>query len=125
MTIENLEKSDLSAIETQKPKPTSIARPDVVIQNEQFMSNDMLEMLRPQQKLNIDKLPIGYSASDLYPQFKQDQKFPEYVNKVIEAYTSGMRYKEFRSTIKRQQKREEKAKMNEIKITHNKTISFE
>lgn len=118
-------KNSEAELETQKPKPTSIARPDVVIPNELFMSNDMLEMLRPQQKLNIDKLPIGYSASDLYPQFKQDAKFPEYVNKVIEAYTSGMRYKEFRSTIKRQQKKEQKAKNNEIKIMHNKTLVFE
>ena len=109
-------------------KNMTIAKPDVLLKAE-FMTPEMFDMVRPRETLNIDKLPEQFVCNmkleRVYPQTEQNQKFPNYVNKVIEAYNSGMRYKEFRNVLKRQAKKEQKKKENQIVISHNKTITFD
>lgn len=109
-------------------KNMSIAKPDVIIKAE-FMTPEMFDMVRPKETLNLDKLPEQFLCNmkleTVYPQTEQNKKFPNYVNKVIEAYNSGMRYKEFRNVLKRQAKKEQKKKENQIVISHNKTLVFD
>ena len=106
-------------------KNMTIAKPDVILKAE-FMTPEMFNMVRPKETLNIDKLPdTMMTLENFYPQTQQNQKFPAYVNKVIEAYNSGLRYKEFRNVLKRQAKKEQKAKENQIVISHNKTLVFD
>jgi len=54
----------------------------------------------------LEKLPMNINM-DITP---RNEKLPDYVNKVIDAYNNGMRYKEFRSILKRQKKKEQSLK---------------
>lgn len=94
--------------EALKIKPTSIARPDVIV-NQPFMTEEDIRKFRPTDidiGIPLDKLPMNINM-DTTP---RNEKLPDYVNKVIEAYNNGMRYKEFRNIIKRGKKKDEQLK---------------
>ena len=99
-------------------KPSSIAKPDVVIKDEKdnFMDKEMFLMIRP--KVDpligmIDKFPIKVKASKPVPQLSDE------ANRAIVAYDDGVRPKEFRNKMKKHKKKVQ------IEISHNKTISFD
>ena len=67
-------------MDVMKPKPNSIARPDVIV-NQEFMTPEMFQSLRPKETLNIDRLPFGkMSLEDFRPRQEVNDKFPQYVN---------------------------------------------
>ena len=119
--MEELKILELSLEETpadNKPKIT-IAKPDVVLVQE-FMTPDMIAMVRPTNTLiDMERMPYGIPSQPV------DRKMPTYMNKILDAYNNGMRYKEFRNLIKKADRKQQKDKDNKISIEHDKTISFD
>ena len=91
------------------PTPTTIARPDVILE-QPFMTPETILKFRPtalNTSVPLDKMPFNLESIDPTP---RNEKLPDYVNKIIEAYNNGMRYKEFRNIIKRAKKKEQDVK---------------
>lgn len=115
-----MEELKISELSLQEPKPKiTIAKPDVVLVQE-FMTPEMLELIRPSNTLiEMDKMPYGIPSQPV------DKKMPTYMNKILDAYNNGMRYKEFRNLIKKADRKQQKEKDTKITIEHGKTISFD
>ena len=115
--VEQTSNMSLSVID--KLKPTSIARPDVVL-SQPFMTQDMLNIVRPPITIDMEKLPLP-----CLPNTPNHDRLPSYVNRILDAYSNGMRYKEFRSLLRKADRREKKKNANKITICKDKVVSFE
>ena len=72
--------------------------------------------------ISYDKLPFGPMKTKLHSL----EKLPNYCLEVIQAYESGMRFKQFRNALKKIDRKEKKKEKHKITITHGKTkyLSF-
>ena len=71
---------------------------------------DIEKHIKPRKKQAIDTANLPFKLEDDHTSL--DKKFPMYISKVLEAYDSGCRYKEFRNILKKQKRKEEKAKLS-------------
>ena len=69
---------------------------------------DIEKHIKPRKKQAIDTANLPFKLEDDHTSL--DKKFPMYISKVLEAYDSGCRYKEFRNILKKQKRKEEKLK---------------
>ena len=72
--------------------------------------------------ISYDKLPFGPMKTKLHSL----EKLPNYCLEVIQAYESGMRYKQFRNELKKIDRKEKKKEKHKITISHGitKYLSF-
>ena len=86
--------------------------------NDVMMSEEMFIKVRPRQCVDIGNFP--FNCDDMY---QPNRHFTTEQNGALEAYESGMRAKEYKSKMKREKKKLDRSP--NIRIEHNKTITFD
>jgi len=91
---------------------------DVAPTSDVMMSEEMFIKVRPRQYVDIGNFP--FNNDDVY---QPNIHFTAEQNSALEAYESGMRAKEYKSRMKRERKKSDRAP--NIRIEHTKTITFD
>ena len=86
--------------------------------NDVMMSEEMFRKVRPQQCMDVGNFP--FNCDDVY---QPNRHFTTEQNRALEAYESGVRSKEYKSKMKRERKKTDRP--SNIRIEHNKTITFD
>lgn len=98
--------------ETPKLTPTcvseSFGNSDDIPHENRLTEQDVKQYLVPKRKVAIDTANLPFKLEDNHTGL--DKKFPMYISKVLEFYEQGGRYKQFRNILKKQKRKEEKAK---------------
>ena len=79
-----------------------------------LMTKDDLELIKNKRKVNyaeILNIPLGDNTINDF-----NECFPMNLNKVMDAYCNGVRYKQYRNMIKREQKKKMKSKIDSGKF---------
>lgn len=81
---------------------------DEIPDENRLTKQDVEKYLVPKRQVSIDTANLPFKYEDNHTGL--DKKFPMYISKVLEFYEQGGRYKEFRNILKKQKRKEEKAR---------------
>jgi hypothetical protein len=91
------------------PEKHTIAQSEDPI-NAQFMTKEMFKAIRPQETVDISRLPMPINFEPL-------NGFTKDMNEALKSYADGVRPKQFRSMLKRKAKKACKVTAEKLTIT--------